>query len=416
MESAFGWTQIARSDVAKATELLKGGEQGVRDEIGFLSLHQGFADRFFPGTSVLQTRLRYALFVPWQFQELAERRAALPAEEGLKRLERALVIRLRDGMNATPAGDRGVIGLRSENYQPAQPPSMIYWTALRLWGILHPVGKRLWPGRAEVLARIDGQQRLRAEQVEEGDPAADGALFYALPAAPPNWKREGGRGLTFRLLTDERKYLTKRIATAAPIAPGRSDAESLLSRLAGTKRPRVSWIPGGIVSPLVMRAADKVDRDALKVAAAAASLSHIGRAVYSALVERLVTKYDKKKPGDTYAKALAKIVTQARASALACDLDSVRTCIGPLDATFHTALAATLTWLKTPNRDVEDLLVPYSASEEARKEDRSRLLKRPQAAKLRAIWLSEGAPEAQPLNYRWHRVGQLLDDLHGFHG
>src|SRR5262245_6179884 len=132
METAFGWTQIARSDVAKAAELLKSGERGVRDEIGFLTLHQGFADRFFPGTSVLQTRLRYALFVPWQIQDLEDhpRIGGVPAEERLKRAERNLVIRLR-------GADHGVIGLRSERYEPAQPPSTIYWTALRLWGILN---------------------------------------------------------------------------------------------------------------------------------------------------------------------------------------------------------------------------------------------------------------------------------------
>src|SRR5438094_8658147 len=105
METAFGWTQITRSDVAKAAELLKNEEQGVRDEIGFLTLHQGFANRFFPGTSVLQTRLRYALFVPWQIEDLDRRHRAggLTAEQRLKRAERNLVIRLRD------AG-KGVIG------------------------------------------------------------------------------------------------------------------------------------------------------------------------------------------------------------------------------------------------------------------------------------------------------------------
>ena len=46
------------------------GQQDTRDEIGFLLIHQGFADRFFPGTSVLHTRVRYALFVPWLFLTL----------------------------------------------------------------------------------------------------------------------------------------------------------------------------------------------------------------------------------------------------------------------------------------------------------------------------------------------------------
>jgi len=51
--------------IRRAEARLREEIQGVRDEIGFLFLHQAYADRFFPGTSVQQTRLRYALFVPW---------------------------------------------------------------------------------------------------------------------------------------------------------------------------------------------------------------------------------------------------------------------------------------------------------------------------------------------------------------
>ena len=47
---------------------LSNGEQDTRDEIGFLLIHQGFADRFFPGTSVLHTRIRYVLFIPWLYR------------------------------------------------------------------------------------------------------------------------------------------------------------------------------------------------------------------------------------------------------------------------------------------------------------------------------------------------------------
>ena len=55
---------LSREEMRQA-ERLASGEQDTRDEIGFLLIHQGFADRFFPGTSVLHTRVRYALFVPW---------------------------------------------------------------------------------------------------------------------------------------------------------------------------------------------------------------------------------------------------------------------------------------------------------------------------------------------------------------
>ena len=53
----IGWIQLSRQAVGQAEQALHGDERGVRDEIGFQVLHQAFADHFFPGTSVLHTRL-----------------------------------------------------------------------------------------------------------------------------------------------------------------------------------------------------------------------------------------------------------------------------------------------------------------------------------------------------------------------
>jgi hypothetical protein len=64
MPSSFGWTLLSRDALRRAKTQLRDDTEGVRDEIGFLSLHPAYADRFFPGTSVLHTRLRYVLFVP----------------------------------------------------------------------------------------------------------------------------------------------------------------------------------------------------------------------------------------------------------------------------------------------------------------------------------------------------------------
>jgi hypothetical protein len=73
----FGWTYLSRKALRDAEAQLRGTEEGVRDEIGFMRIHRIFADRFFPGTSVLHTRLRYALFVPWMYRALKERRREL---------------------------------------------------------------------------------------------------------------------------------------------------------------------------------------------------------------------------------------------------------------------------------------------------------------------------------------------------
>lgn len=417
MDSALGWSQIARSDVAKATELLKGSERGVRDEIGFLTLHQGFSNRFFPGTSVLQTRLRYALFVPWQIQDLADHRVgSAPASVRLQKAERELVSRLAKGTGANKDNDGGVIGIRSENYQPAQPPAYVYWTALKLWGILDPVVEGVWPGRAEILARIDGAGGLRDERDDESSRVRSESFFYALPERPPNWSRESGSSpapLDFRLRANERKYLRDRLVSVRRGGAMRSDADSLLAHLAAVKPPNFSWKEVEFHSDIVKKIADAEDRDALAVAHAASSLTRIGRSIYGALIEYVSEKYDNKKSNGELRKFLTDVVLQEKEIALTCRLDEVAAVIGPLDPKFSAALSATLDWLKGNAKDIAVLWSPYKASEEARKDSRARLPNTPRAAVLRAIWLAENARVPDGLNYRWHRVSQLLDDLHG---
>lgn len=338
MDSTVGWTQVARSDVAKATELLRGGEKGVRDEIGFLTLHQGFADRFFPGTSVLQTRLRYALFVPWQIQDLADQRGGpASASARLQKAERELVLRLKEGNSANEDNDGGVIGIRSQNYQPAQPPAYVYWTALRLWGILHPVADGVWPGRAEILASIDGAGGFREERDDETAHVRNDSFFYALPERPPHWYRDRGAGptsLNFTLCTNERKYLRDRLVSVKRGGALRSSTDSLLARLAGMKTPKFSWKDLDFDSEPVKQIADSEDREALAVAHAASSLTRIGRSIYGALIEHVAQKHDKKKCDGQLFKMLVEAVSEEKKVALVCRLDEVTALIGGLDPKF----------------------------------------------------------------------------------
>ncbi|WP_207385121.1 DUF6361 family protein [Achromobacter xylosoxidans] len=72
--SSFGFTFLSRKALGQAEQMMFGGAAGVRDEVGFLIVHQRYADHFFPGTSVLHTRLRYALLIPWLYQSLRVKR------------------------------------------------------------------------------------------------------------------------------------------------------------------------------------------------------------------------------------------------------------------------------------------------------------------------------------------------------
>lgn len=89
IEPTLGWTYLSREALARAKAQMDEESMGVRDEIGFLTIHQRYADRFFPGTSVLHTRARYALFVPWLFEDLAGMTGPA-AQRALRERERQL--------------------------------------------------------------------------------------------------------------------------------------------------------------------------------------------------------------------------------------------------------------------------------------------------------------------------------------
>ena len=74
--SEYGWTYLSRDALRQAERQLAATGEDIRGEIGFLIIHQRYADFFFPGTSVLHTRLRYAMFVPWIYLTLHEKRTS----------------------------------------------------------------------------------------------------------------------------------------------------------------------------------------------------------------------------------------------------------------------------------------------------------------------------------------------------
>lgn len=96
MKPTLGWTMLSREEMRQVERSLANSEQDTRDEIGFLLIHQGFADRFFPGTSVQHTRVRYIFFVPWLYlQAASSRRRATDLDTTIRRQLIQLAIRLK---------------------------------------------------------------------------------------------------------------------------------------------------------------------------------------------------------------------------------------------------------------------------------------------------------------------------------
>ena len=138
---------LSREEMRQVERSLANSEQDTRDEIGFLLIHQGFADRFFPGTSVLHERIRYILFVPWLYLRAAENpRRGSDLESTIRHLLIELAIRLK----VIGGEPKNVIGGEKLHQLTSQPPDRVYWSALRQWRILLPEVD----SRAEVLRRL----------------------------------------------------------------------------------------------------------------------------------------------------------------------------------------------------------------------------------------------------------------------
>ena len=105
-------------------------EQGTVDEMGLGNIRDALSDTLFPGTSSIQTRMRYMLFVPWTYRRLESLGARREnVVNDARDAEVALIRQLRDGDDTD-----GVIGARS-GASLQRLPSTVYWSGLVRWGI-----------------------------------------------------------------------------------------------------------------------------------------------------------------------------------------------------------------------------------------------------------------------------------------
>lgn len=138
MPSTFTWLDYSEHDRQKMVDVISAfREQDTRDELGIGAIRDGFADILFPGTSTIQTRARYFLFIPWIYLDLEQNK--LPSSEAAQ-LAREREISL---INALAKSDdrRGIIGIDARN-KLKRLPSNIYWQGLRLWGIRQFAGSQ----------------------------------------------------------------------------------------------------------------------------------------------------------------------------------------------------------------------------------------------------------------------------------
>ncbi|MXY21887.1 MAG: hypothetical protein F4Y49_11200 [Dehalococcoidia bacterium] len=171
-----------------------------RDELGLGRIRDALSDTLFPGTSVLLTRARYFLFIPWLFRE-GERRGfrGQRLSSWVERQERQLIGTLR------ASGDlEGLIG-RYVGYAVQNLPSSIYWNSLRRFEILRHEGTATQVvGFRQISQQMDDATEFVERPTAVWDPS--------IPPAPKDFLSV----CDFTLTYDEATWLAERIVEAVP--------------------------------------------------------------------------------------------------------------------------------------------------------------------------------------------------------
>lgn len=209
MTSRFGWLDAdeqQRRTMMEVIALFR--DPGTVDELGIGTIRDTISNALFPGTSVLLTRLRYALFVPWLMSEAAA--TASSGERAVQRLRRSeeqLIESLIAGTADLPPGEAaGIVGRRARAELKTMP-SVTYWGALGAWGI------RTWDESVEGHVRrsvgLRGLARTRpsTDEPDSRDDLAVSGFDPGLPGRPDDLLT----GVDFRLRQEESEFIAHRI-------------------------------------------------------------------------------------------------------------------------------------------------------------------------------------------------------------
>lgn len=208
MPSSLSWLDFAESDRQRAMQVIDlFREKGTVDELGFAPIRDAFADYLFPGTSTIQTRARYFLFLPWLMRRYENRKfTAQQIAEKIRKRETKLI-------RALLAGDDkqgGIIG-RDALDALKRMPSSVYWRGLHLWGV------RLFSGSIDQYCRRCARARSVADQgvvTDDGEPLSVSSRNWhpSLPNEPADLYERA----LFRLTAQEAEFLRERICAAQP--------------------------------------------------------------------------------------------------------------------------------------------------------------------------------------------------------
>lgn len=129
--SYLAWIDFDPDERRRAQTLIDLFKQPeARDELGLGTVRDGLSDILFPGTSTIQTRLRYLLFIPWIYQAAQEQKGTQSARSAFAREHEFLLSEALLHSGET----NGVIGSEAGR-DLKRLASSVYWAGLHILGI-----------------------------------------------------------------------------------------------------------------------------------------------------------------------------------------------------------------------------------------------------------------------------------------
>lgn len=401
MPSFVTWLDFSEAQQQKLNETLKTFEEkGTVDDLGFGSIRDAISSSFFPGTSVLQTRARYFLFIPWIYQYVENQWPKNVQGKGAD-FERSLISALLKSQDL-----EGVIGrLREKDLKTL--PSSIYWSGLQTFGIFLLKGRGL-----QQYSKIRSRARERIEFEGEFE-SESGSFWSEIPSAPPDFFKFKYAELA--LTKKEAEWLSEHFLSASSI----TGKPNLLGELVRLVRERdLDFLAWKYIKKDAL--SDEVDENLVELieySSHFSSLAYGASLLYnSMLVDQLIANGREISFEYDYPNQLLKWVSKSQSNGLlqwCADIEKFWKClevlenkIPPNTQTFVTRLAELI---------VEDGLEGFASNSEIRKLIRIREMshKKNQArfdnpSRLNAY---QGEAGLIRMNFRWDLVQRIFKDI-----
>lgn len=393
MESTFTWVDFSEEDrerMSAVVQLFR--ERETRDELGIGVVRDAIADTLFPGTSTIQTRARYFLFVPWIYTRHEKRRtpSSQIAADAAKDEYRLIKV-----LTASNAGD-GIIGsLAGDSLD--RLPSEIYWAGL------HKLGIRRFVGSQDEYHRSFSSRLRRAQFQIEGDDeevvAPAGAWEPGLPKAPADFLEVTGLALS----GDEAEYLATKIDALEP----RPFLSILIRKLGSAGEVEFPWFhpdAGALAAH---------HREQLNHAQNFSEAMHGAALLYNLMLAEKRPDSERIKKYDELFQTWSQELRLRRAAFEAWNRAAFWEMAEAVNAPDVRARAFIGRWLDWA---LSNLAGTHSSKDgQARKLifDREWEIKRNRARlhNQRALERWTGSSGASQLNYRWHRVRRIVGDI-----